>query len=339
MHSSNTLQMPRSISIVTVCMNRREHLLEATPRVARWSQHIEHLIVDWSSEQPLRRDELPDDPRIRLIRVTGEVRWNLCRAYNFGFDHARGDCLFKLDADAWPEAINEVLDPQSDAPLCWFGSGDSGRLGQFLIDRQLLERVGGFNEHLWGYGFDDKDIKARLQSHADATIQFLPPEALGVIVHSIRHRASRVHRHGHQDSPLERAHALSLKRATSLGNRVMAAFCPWSAHRARSRYLHDAQADTWSLEPGTAPAAPSAVEAELVRLRRHHFWGHFLTIPEEVVMVLPVKLLPEEKCGDFCVRWWHRLYWHTLRRLLIAPVALLGSLKGRRAQWQRWIGG
>ena len=69
-----------SLSIVTVCMNRRQHLIETAARVAAWPHHSEHLILDWSSAVPLRRDELPDDDRLRLVRVDGERDWHLCRA-------------------------------------------------------------------------------------------------------------------------------------------------------------------------------------------------------------------------------------------------------------------
>jgi hypothetical protein len=91
--------MPRSTSIVTVCMNRREHLLAAAPRVAAWPHHQEHLIVDWSSIEPLRREDLPEDQRIRLLRVEGERRWNLCRAYNRWL--ARGPPLCGRPCGGW----------------------------------------------------------------------------------------------------------------------------------------------------------------------------------------------------------------------------------------------
>jgi len=331
--------MARSTSIVTVCMNRREHLVEAAPRVAAWPHHREHLIVDWSSVEPLRRAELPDDPRIRLLRVEGEARWNLCRAYNFGLQQASGDCLFKLDADGWPEDLPEPDSLAVDGQVCCFGSGEDGRLGQFLIDRGLLQQVGGFNEYLWGYGFDDKDLKARLQGHAGAGIRLLPPSALGVIVHSIEYRASRAHRADVRPGPLEEGHSHALKRATSMANRVLAASCPWSHCRAPSRYHHDPVANVWHLVPNSLPRPPEGVRQELIRLRRQQFWGRFLMLPEVVVMELPVKLLPPERQGDFPVRWWHRLYWHTIRRAYAWPLGLLAQLKGRRHQLLRLLGG
>ena len=95
-------EVPRGLSIVTVCMNRREHLLATAPRVAAWRHHDEHLIIDWSSRIPLRRDALPDDPRLRLLRVEGEGRWSPSRAYNFALAQARGAWLMRMDADCWP---------------------------------------------------------------------------------------------------------------------------------------------------------------------------------------------------------------------------------------------
>ena len=63
------------VSIVTVCMNRRAHLLVSADHVSRWPHHQEHLILDWSSDQPLTRADLPADSRIRLVRVDGERYW------------------------------------------------------------------------------------------------------------------------------------------------------------------------------------------------------------------------------------------------------------------------
>ena len=47
------------ISILTVCMNRQIHLRQSAQHLSALSQHDEHLIVDWSSADPLQRSELP----------------------------------------------------------------------------------------------------------------------------------------------------------------------------------------------------------------------------------------------------------------------------------------
>ena len=312
-------------------MNRREHLLATAVRVSTWAHHGEHVIVDWSSAEPLRREELPADARVRLLRVEGESRWNLCRAYNFAVSQCRGEWVLKLDADAWP---TEAFDPgwpgarqgDGEGAVCAFGSGPEGRKGQFLIERALFEAVGGFNELLVGYGFDDKDLLARLLQHSGEPAQSLPEEWIGVIPHSDAERAEQ----GVSRGALAASQGLAAMRATRLANRLLAAHCPWGPRSHRSTYRRQVDG-IWRLEPSSLPRPPGPVAAEAEHTRRMIFWGHFLAIPEVFLEVLPFRLFPPERGGRWPVRWWHRLWWHSGRRLLELPVALLVTA-------QRWLG-
>lgn len=306
-------------------MNRQQHLLKTAQRVAAWPHHHEHLIVDWSSRSPVDRAQLPVDPRLRLERVEGESRWNLCRAYNLAAQLASGNVLLKLDADCWPEQLDSKLFTSAEDQLCWFGSGPDGRLGQFLISRAAFEAVGGFNEVLLGYGFDDKDLKARLTSHG-FVLRALPMEAIGVIAHSIHERVSRDHVVHDVPSAYEESFSFAHRRATAMSNRVAAAHSPWSPQRQPTRYRRCSD-ESWVAEPASIPMLEPAAAAELKRLRRQVFWSRFLELPELHVKVLPVKLLPPDKDGSFEVRWWHLCYWHTFRRLLRLPVDLLLACK------------
>ena len=129
------------LSVVTVCMNRHSHLLVSAAAVARWPHHQEHLILDWSSDQPLQREDLPQDPRIRVVRVDGERQWHLCRAYNLAIQLAVGERLLKLDADCWPEAMPTPgsLAVASEGPLAAFCSGP-GR--ERVRERREEARIG-----------------------------------------------------------------------------------------------------------------------------------------------------------------------------------------------------
>jgi len=308
-------------------MNRREHLLATAERVSAWAHHGEHVIVDWSSREPLRREELPGDPRLRLLRVEGERRWNLCRAYNFALSQCRGELVLKLDADAWPTA---AFDPSweglrlESGAVCAFGSGPEGRKGQFLIERRLFEAVGGFNELLVGYGFDDKDLLARLLQQSGEGAASLPAEWIGVIAHSDAERAEQ----GVSRGALAKSQGLAAMRATRLANRLLAAHCPWGPRSGCSRYRQDTSG-VWHLEPQSLPRPPQAVAAEAQHARRMLFWGYFLAIPEVFLEVLPYSLFPPQRQGRWPVRWWHRLWWHSGRRLLSLPVALLVALQRR----------
>jgi len=307
-------------------MNRSEHLLATAPRVAAWPHHDEHLIVDWSSRDPVQRRDLPPDPRLRLLRVEGEDRWNLCRAYNFALALARGTRLLKLDADAWPTERFDPDDPAlllpGNGPLCAFGSGAEGRKGQLLLHAELVASVGGFHELMVGYGFDDKDLQARLRRHTGHDPAVIPADWLAVIAHGDEERAGQ----GRASRPagLEAARGQAAMRATRLANRLVAAHCPWGADGSGSRY-REVEPGLWRLEPESLPRPPAAVAAELEHVRRMTFWGSFLVIPEVGLEAMPWSLFPPERGGRWPVRWWHRLWWHTGRRLVLLPIQALAT--------------
>jgi hypothetical protein len=324
----------KSLSIVTVCMNRLDHLVETVARVADWPCHQEHLIVDWSSSVPVRRGQLPTDPRIRLLRVEGEKGWTLCRAYNFAVARTRSTWILKLDADAWPTRTFDPLELDLGLPVAElaprpahaFGSGPQGRKGQFLMPRQLFEAVGGFHELLLGYGFDDKDLEARLAVHSGLTAAAIPEDWIGVIAHSDAERAG-LERSGGGDG-LAHSQGLAAMRASRLGNRLMAAHCPWSGRATASHYLEHGPG-LWRVDRASIPQPSAEVADEIDHARRMVFWGCFLAIPDVFLAELPIKLVPPSQHGRWDVRWWHRLWWHTGRRLLHLPVLLLSLGRGR----------
>lgn len=305
------------LTIVTVCMNRREHLVATAPRVAAWPHHRQHLIVDWSSRVPLCREELPADSRLLLLRVEAEEGWNLCRAYNFAASQVDGGCLLKLDADAWPAAELNPHHPGlrlgETGPICAFGSGPLGRKGQILIDLELFSAVGGFHELMQGYGFDDKDLQARLHGHTGFAPRAIPEPWLQVISHGDEERAGQQRATAYEALAINQGQ--SAMRASLLANRLVAAHCPWGPRSARSRYARDAQG-LWRLDPASRPQVAAAVAAELDQARRLSFWGSFLLIPERAIEELPYSLFPPSRAAGWPVRWWHRLWWHSGRRLV-----------------------
>ena len=322
------------ISLVTVCMNRRVHLLRTVPLVAAWPHHREHVVVDWSSTEPLRREELPDDPRLRLLRVEGERRWNPARAYNFALAQAQGDWLIRMDADCWPTAAF-VPEPLQQAGPLWVGQGGEGRFGQFLIERRLFEAVGGFNEILRGWGFEDKDLRGRLEHGHGVAPGFLPAEAIGVILHS---NEERMGRSGAAAASLAVSESLAAMRSSRLGNRLLAAHCPWGPRTPASRYRALAP-DRWQVEPASVPRPTAEVADEVDHARRMAFWSCFLAIPEVFLEELPPKLVPPSRQGRWPVRWWQRLWWRSGRRLLGLPVRLLGLGRGRLEALRQLRGG
>lgn len=158
------------LSVVTVSMNRTEYLVQSAAALAKCDTHHEHIIVDWSSMERVRREKLPDDDRIRLYRVNGEEEWCLSRAYNFGFSHAGGDVVLKMDSDV-------LLEPSFFYHNDWSVAGliandkELGHVpatpdlsGLFFASTDALRKVGGFHEWMKGWGGDEIDLFARIRA-------------------------------------------------------------------------------------------------------------------------------------------------------------------------------
>ena len=311
-----------SISIVTVCMNRIKHLRRTSPLVSAWPHHTAHIVVDWSSDIPVKYKDLPDDSRIQLVRVDGESSWNPSLAYNFSISLVKTHFVIRMDADCWP-CID--LNPYTllSENCVWVGSGGEGRYGQFLMPLDTFWLVGGFNEYMSGWGFEDKDLRFRLQFQHQIGLKEFKNSLIGVLPHS---NADRMRVSGFCTT--ERA--LAALRASRLRNRLIAAYCPWGPQTPRSAYMQSN--NSWFLPESSRPELSDVLESQLSQACRRCFWGSFLALPEIVVELLPERLLPAMNQGRWPVRWWHLFYAMTFRPLVLIPARCLSFLRGIASQ-------
>ena len=307
-----------SISIVTVCMNRVKHLRCTLPLVSAWPHHAAHIVVDWSSDVPVKHEDLPDDSRIQLVRVEGESSWNPSLAYNFSVSLVKTEFVIRMDADCWPS-----LDFDPNIVLrenrIWVGAGGEGRYGQFLMPRETFWAVGGFNEYMRGWGFEDKDLRFRLHSQQQIDLSEFDDSLIGVLDHGDAERMS-------VRGFCMRERGLAALRASRLHNRLVAAHCPWGCHSPRSSY--DKYNDFWALNQSSRPELSAELNRKLSQASRRCFWGSFLALPEIAVELLPERLLPASDQGRWPVRWWHLVYAKTFRPFLLFPVRCLSLLRG-----------
>lgn len=185
------------ISIVTVAMNRTEHLLLQARAVSMLRGHEEHVILDLGSTIPISRDQLPDDKRIHLRRVESpNGRWWLTHSYNLAFALASGDYILKLDADTLPSQCfmdllikhqaatnahlmcNRLTLQDWSLPSELFTSN-----GLFLCKKTSLDRVGGFNPYIQGWGWDEIDLFSRFFL-AGFPSSRIPKDGLDLIEHN-----------------------------------------------------------------------------------------------------------------------------------------------------------
>ena len=158
------------ISLVTCAMNRSENLLRALPSWLAQDAIAEVLIVDWSSDAPVAESLAAagiTDRRIRILRVEGEPRWVLTYAFNLGFRAARFDTILKADADITLSSDFFRRNPLAPGAMIagnWReATPDQPHVnGFFYVQRGALAQVGGFNEHITTYGWDDEDLYTRL---------------------------------------------------------------------------------------------------------------------------------------------------------------------------------
>ena len=177
------------ISLVTCAMNRSENLLRALPSWLAQAEIAEIVIVDWSSDIPVAGVLISAgiaDRRIRILRVEGEPRWVLTYAFNLGFRAARFDTILKVDADITLSADFFRRNPMAPGVMIagnWReATPDQPHVnGFFYLEQSALAKVGGFNEHITTYGWDDEELYTRLAvagvrrvNVASGTIYHLP---------------------------------------------------------------------------------------------------------------------------------------------------------------------
>lgn len=166
-------------SIVAACSNRLPSLARALPSWLRVTNLNQIIIIDWSSSTPLQPfvhnlvKTVPDPPSVRLIRVQNESHWVLSRAYNLAIHHATSQFIFKVDCDyvVRPDFFENHPFPDAHS-IFYTGHYMNARHaneihlnGALLISQKNFWGVGGYDERIHTYGYDDDDLYDRLVRH------------------------------------------------------------------------------------------------------------------------------------------------------------------------------
>lgn len=172
------------ISIVACCMNRHETLKKVLNDWKQVDNVDEIIVVDWSSAPPLKDVvDFEGDARVRVIRVEGEAQWVLSRAYNLGMSAStreniiRTDCDYSLGKDfvrshsLEPAASRNMAESSAGVAGAHFYAGNYKQArnenevhlnGAVYIRRRDFFAIGGYDERIQTYGWDDEDLYTRL---------------------------------------------------------------------------------------------------------------------------------------------------------------------------------
>ncbi len=158
------------VSVITACRNREKNLHKAIISWLSFETIDQIIILDWSSNDCLyEKAPYRHESKVVFIRVNKEPRWILTHAYNLAARFAGYDKILKLDADIM--LLPGFFDNHSLQDNAFFsGNGHLARNdnerylnGIVYLKKHDFFSIGGYNEYITSYGWDDGDLYERLQ--------------------------------------------------------------------------------------------------------------------------------------------------------------------------------
>lgn len=163
----------RKISFCTTCMDRAYDLKVTLPKNIQDNidyPNIEFVILNYNSKDDL--DDWIKKEMMQYIeagilnyyKTTEPKYYSMSHSRNVAFKVAQGEIVNNIDADNFTNkgfafALNKLAELQNKkAVFCRSKRMMHGRFGMYK--NEFLE-IGGYDEGLTGYGFDDKDILYR----------------------------------------------------------------------------------------------------------------------------------------------------------------------------------
>lgn len=169
---SNQKKYKSGYSLVTCSMNRTKYLLESIQTWNELEELNEIVVVDYSSEKPILQSDLPKPKfgkKIILVRVHNEKNWVLSHAYNLGISFVQYDKLLKIDSDiklSKDYIRSHPFDKNKFYSGNWKNARNENEIhfnGQLMCNTTDFFAVGGYNERITTYGYDDTDLHERLE--------------------------------------------------------------------------------------------------------------------------------------------------------------------------------
>jgi len=184
-----------SVSIISAVKDRKEHLLSSYESWCACECVSEVVIVDWGSEEPI--SEFIKSDKVKIIRVNPDhcKYWSFSQSYNLAARMCSADYIALMNADEVilePDVFCCIPVPLAKDKLFYEGtlSGSEKAHGVYFlyISKRLFWEVGGFNEKLVGYGYEDVDIRNRLQKFG------AEGKAVDIAIEHIKHEPSHASR-------------------------------------------------------------------------------------------------------------------------------------------------
>jgi glycosyltransferase involved in cell wall biosynthesis len=151
-------------SIVTPNRNRLSHLKNVLPTWQRAAEVDEIVIVDYGSDQPISASQFESQDKVRIVQVLNTDQWRIGHAINIGVDFASHENICKIDSDTLIDDHAWLCRLDFDKKFYRGHYQTTVPNGQALFTKAQWSAIGGYNEWLSGYGFDDSDFYIRMRA-------------------------------------------------------------------------------------------------------------------------------------------------------------------------------
>lgn len=181
---------PRSVTVITTCMNRFS-FLEAS--IVTWNEmeFKDIVVVDWNSREPVAEKLMVRNPALRGQRITviRSDRHYRNQYFNDGWARNTGARLCKTEFILFLDSDMKIVRPElffDSVPLnnniCYRGNIPGG-YGSCLVDRKKFNAVNGYSERMWSWGGEDLDFYIRLTQQQGCEIETFFPDPLFEHIH------------------------------------------------------------------------------------------------------------------------------------------------------------
>lgn len=188
------------ISLCTTCMNRLEYLkqtidinIESIQKFNEKNKNkFELSLCNYDSKDGLHEfiinnyQEYIDSGLLIYTKVENKKYFSVCHAKNIAHKQSNGDILINLDSD---NKINEkiliVFNDIFSKNIDDIFLTDKYNVGLIGISRYNFYKLGGYNEKMIGYGFEDFDLYERVEKYIGCKLVYLPYEFEYIKKHTI----------------------------------------------------------------------------------------------------------------------------------------------------------